>query len=214
MKAQPRRWHLSSCGPRQAWAFTVCRGGKVIGLRRQCEHRHKMKMLFVFGAENKRCIESDLYAINSEAKQYDFLFFHFNQLRSDFDSLCLVVNELWGLIPSPKWSQGPTWVSEPQSTCGHWPLLWSGVECMPCLRRERIDCYQELFFAWGSAPQKPMPLSVPRAPLLPSTLLPPAFSSMCFQSQRKISPHLDALKRALAWSPQWLPSFLGATLFR
>lgn len=31
--------------------------------------------------------------------------------------------------------------------------LCRGVECMPCLEHENIFCFQELFFAWGSASQ-------------------------------------------------------------
>jgi len=40
-------------------------------------------------------------------KKYDFIFFQLNQPKSDFDSLCLVVNSLLDLTAFSTWNQSP-----------------------------------------------------------------------------------------------------------
>lgn len=71
--------------------------------------------------QNEHCIiESDLQPINSEAKEYDFIFFHLNQPKSDFNSLSLLENVLLGLtLPLPGEVSALPGSHEPQSTCGH-----------------------------------------------------------------------------------------------
>lgn len=86
-----------------------------------------MKMLGLYlEQQNEHRVESDWQPINSEAKKYAFIFFHLNQPKSDFNSLSLLVNVLLGLTLALSGEiKALPGSYEPQSTCGHRPLLWS-----------------------------------------------------------------------------------------
>lgn len=48
--------------------------------------------------------------LTQRQKKFAFIFFQLNQPKSDFDSLCLVLNSLLGLMAFSRWNLGHTWV--------------------------------------------------------------------------------------------------------
>lgn len=81
MKVQPRRWHLSSFWTDgRLWTLRVCRVGKDIGVRRQSEQRHKMKMLCLY-LEQQTNIVLNLTCDLLTQRQRNVPFFSFTSIN-------------------------------------------------------------------------------------------------------------------------------------
>lgn len=82
--------------------------------------------------------------LTQRQKKFAFIFFQLNQPKSDFDSLCLVLNSLLGLMAFSRWNLGHTWVLWASE---RWWSLTTITEYGSCLGREHLYCYQDLFFS-------------------------------------------------------------------